>query len=188
MLLDYAALAQKSAILAADHYRAATNMTDRIAALMILAHRFPSSAETMEALAHFEARFADTPLAMDKWFGAQATAPGQNALATVRALTTHKGFSFDNPNRMRALIGAFSTSNPTGFNRKDGGGYALLAESVLRIDRQNPQTASRLLTAMRSWRSLEAVRKAKAREALSLIAQEKSLSTDVRDIVERMLG
>ena len=58
----------------------------------------------------------------------------------------------------------------------------------MRIDRQNPQTASRLLTAMRSWRSLEAMRKAKAREALSLIAQEKSLSTDVRDIVERMLG
>jgi aminopeptidase N len=106
----------------------------------------------------------------------------------VRALMLHKGFSFDNPNRMRALIGAYSTSNPTGFNRKDGGGYQLLAEAVLRIDRQNPQTASRLLTAMRSWRSLEAVRKGGAREALSLIAQEKSLSTDVRDIVERMLG
>ena len=89
---------------------------------------------------------------------------------------------------MRALIGAFSTSNPTGFNRADGGGYTLLAESVLRVDRQNPQTASRLLTAMRSWRSLESGRKAKARDALSLIAQEKSLSTDVRDIVERMLA
>ena len=188
VLLDYAALARNSASLPADHYRAATNMTDRIAALMILAHRFPGSAQAIAALAHFEARFADTPLAMDKWFGAQAAAPGLNALASVQSLMKHRGFSFDNPNRMRALIGAFSTSNPTGFNRKDGGGYKLLAESVLKIDRQNPQTASRLLTAMRSWRSLEAMRKTKAREALSLIAQEKSLSTDVRDIVERMLG
>jgi aminopeptidase N len=188
VLLDYAALAQNSAGLPISHYRAATNMTDRIAAVVILAHRFPGSEEAKEALAQFEARFAATPLAMDKWFGAQATAPGPNALASVQALMRHRGFSFDNPNRMRALIGAFSTSNPTGFNRKDGGGYQLLAESVLRIDRQNPQTASRLLTAMRSWRSLEAVRKAKAREALSLIAQEKSLSSDVRDIVERMLG
>ena len=188
VLLDYAALAQDSAALPARHYGAATNMTDRIAALLILAHRFPGAAEAKESLAHFETRFAETPLAMDKWFGAQATAPGPDALANVQSLMQHKGFSFDNPNRMRALIGAFSTSNPTGFNRKDGGGYKLLAESVLRIDRQNPQTASRLLTAMRSWRSLEAIRKAKAREALSLIAQEKSLSTDVRDIVERMLG
>ncbi len=188
VLIDYAALAQKSPSLPASHYRAATNMTDRIAALIILAHRFPRSPEAKDAMAHFEMRFAITPLAMDKWFGAQATAPGPDALASVHALMEHKGFSFDNPNRMRALIGAYSTSNPTGFNRKDGGGYKLLAEAVLRIDRQNPQTASRLLTAMRSWRSLEAMRKTKAREALSLIAQEKSLSTDVRDIVERMLG
>jgi aminopeptidase N len=188
VLVDYVALAQKSPSLPASHYSAATNMTDRIAALMILAHRFPGSTETKHALAHFETRFAETPLAMDKWFGAQASAPGPDALASVRCLMTHQGFSFDNPNRMRALIGAYATSNPTGFNRKDGGGYKLLAESVLRIDRQNPQTASRLLTAMRSWRSLEATRKTKAREALSLIAQEKSLSTDVRDIVERMLG
>jgi aminopeptidase N len=187
-LLDYAALALNAPALAADHYGAAGNMTDRIAALTILAHRFPGSAEARGALAHFEAQFAGTPLAMDKWFGAQATMPGPDALATVQSLMLHKGFSFDNPNRMRALIGVYSTSNPTGFNRKDGGGYQLLAEAVLRIDRQNPQTASRLLTAMRSWRSLEAVRKGKAREALSLIAQEKSLSTDVRDIVERMLG
>ena len=128
VLLDYAALAQKSAALPASHYGAATNMTDRFAALAILAHRFAGSAQANEALAHFEARFADTPLAMDKWFGAQATAPGVNALASVRGLMTHKGFSFDNPNRMRALIGAFSTSNPTGFNRADGGGYQLLAE------------------------------------------------------------
>ena len=188
VLLDYVSLAQSSASLPARHYGAATNMTDRIAALAILAHRFPAATETRDALAGFEARFEATPLAMDKWFGAQATAPGPETLARVEALMLHKGFSFDNPNRMRALIGAYSSSNPTGFNRKDGGGYQLLAQAVLRIDRQNPQTASRLLTAMRSWRSLETVRKTKAREALSLIAQEKSLSADVRDIVERMLG
>ena len=155
VLLDYAALAQNSAVLPASCYGAAANMTDRFAALAILAHRFSGSAEAHDALAHFEARFDGTPLAMDKWFGAQASAPGPGALAAVRALMRHKAFSFENPNRMRALIGAFSTSNPTGFNRADGGGYTLLAESVLRVDRQNPQTASRLLTAMRSWRSLE---------------------------------
>jgi aminopeptidase N len=59
---------------------------------------------------------------------------------------------------------------------------------VLRVDRQNPQTAARLLTAMRSWQSLESGRKAKARDALSRIAQDRNLSADVRDIVERTLG
>ncbi len=187
-VLDYLAAAAGSADLPLAHYNQASNMTDRIAALTILTHRFGSSAQALSALADFEHRFELTPLAMDKWFAVQATAPGEGALKTVVSLQTHRAFSFDNPNRLRALIGAFSTGNPTGFNRKDGAGYLLLAETVLRVDRQNPQTASRLLTAMRSWRSLETMRKTKAREALSKIAQDKSLSTDVRDIVERTLG
>ena len=163
-------------------------MTDRIAALAILVHRFGSAPETFAALAAFEKRFSAIPLAMDKWFSVQATVPGEGALATVKGLQEHGAFSFDNPNRLRALIGSFSTGNPTGFNRKDGAGYQLLAQIVLRVDKQNPQTASRLLTAMRSWRSLEEGRKALAREALSTIAQAQNLSSDVRDIVERTLG
>ena len=55
---------------------------------------------------------------------------------------------------MRALIGGF-TANPTQFNRADGAGFDLLAEIVLTLDPTNPQIAARLLTAMRSWRSLE---------------------------------
>jgi aminopeptidase N len=186
--LDYLCLKQASPELASQHFLAAANMTDRLAALTILVHRFPASAEAMAALARFEQRFVSTPLAMDKWFAAQATLPGPHALERVKALQSHPAFSFDNPNRLRALIGSFSTANSTGFNRLDGAGYDLLADVVLRLDRQNPQTAARLLTAMRSWRSLETGRKGKAREALSAIAQERSLSADVRDIVERTLG
>jgi aminopeptidase N len=119
---------------------------------------------------------------------AQATLPGPDALERVKVLQQHAAFSFDNPNRLRSLIGSFSTANSTGFNRADGLGYELLADLVLRVDKQNPQTAARLLTAMRSWRSLEAGRKHKARDALSRIAQDRDLSTDVRDIVERTLG
>jgi aminopeptidase N len=186
--LDYLSLKQGSAELASQHYQAATNMTDRIAALTILVHRFPQSAEAMEALSRFEKRFGSIPLAMDKWFMAQATLPGPDALERVKVLQQHAAFSFDNPNRLRSLIGSFSTANSTGFNRADGLGYELLADLVLRVDKQNPQTAARLLTAMRSWRSLEAGRKHKARDALSRIAQDRDLSTDVRDIVERTLG
>jgi aminopeptidase N len=186
--LAYLSVLHASPELASQHYQAATNMTDRLAALTVLVHLFPLSAEAMAALSRFEKRFGSTPLAMDKWFMTQATMPGPDALERVIGLQQHAAFSFDNPNRLRALIGSFSTANPTGFNRPDGGGYELLADCVLRIDRQNPQTAARLLTAMRSWRSLEAGRKAKARDALSSIAQDRNLSTDVRDIVERTLG
>jgi aminopeptidase N len=186
--LDYLSLAEGVPDLALQHYQSATNMTDRLAALTVLVHRFPRSAEARAALVRFEKRFGSTPLAMDKWFMAQATLPGPDALERVTMLQQHAAFSFDNPNRLRSLIGSFSTANPTGFNRVDGAGYELLADLVLRVDRQNPQTAARLLTAMRSWQSLESGRKAKARDALSRIAQDRNLSADVRDIVDRTLG
>ena len=89
---------------------------------------------------------------------------------------------------MRALVGAFTAGNPTGFNAADGGGYRLLAREVVDIDKRNPQLAARLLTAMRSWRSLEAERQEQARLALVSIRSAGNLSADVSDIVDRMLA
>ena len=71
------------------------------------------------------------------------------------ALTAHPAFSMSNPNRVRALFGSFAMSNQTQFNRADGAGYDLLADTVLALDKKNPQVAARLLTALKSWRVLE---------------------------------
>ncbi len=49
-------------------------MTDLSHALTILAHRFPDSAETREALATFRDRFAENALVIDKWLAIQAKA------------------------------------------------------------------------------------------------------------------
>ncbi len=61
---------------------------------------------------------------------------------------------------MRALIGAFAQGNPTQFNRADGAGYDFVADNVLALDPKNPQLAARLATAFRTWRTLEAGRRA----------------------------
>ena len=114
--------------------------------------------------------------------------PGPRAVELVEALTRHRGFSLANPNRVRALIGTFSTMNQTGFHRADGAGYRLFAEVVLKVEKRNPQLAARLATALRSWRSLEPTRQAAAREALMTLAAPDDLSSDLRDIVERTLA
>jgi aminopeptidase N len=93
-----------------------------------------------------------------------------------------------NPNRVRSLIGTFFSSNQTGFNRADGEGYRFFSRMVLEVEKRNPQVAARLATALRSWRSLEPGRQAKAREALLAIANTENLSADLRDIVERTLA
>ncbi len=169
-------------------YKHADNMTVLSGTLQILAHEFAGHAQTLQALDDFENRYTDNPLVIDKWLAIQATVPGPGTLKRVEALMGSAHFSPANPNRVRALIGSFVAGNPIGFNDIEGRGYAFLAEQVTVLDQSNPQVAARLLTAMRSWRSLEPVRREKARAALGMIAERDALSTDVRDIAERTLG
>jgi aminopeptidase N len=93
-----------------------------------------------------------------------------------------------NPNRVRALIGAFAQSNPTQFNRPDGAGYEFMADRILALDPNNPQVASRMTTAFKSWRMLEGARRARAKAALQRIADAPKLSRDVHDIAQRALA
>ena len=166
-------------------YDAADNMTDRMAALATLSqHNVP---ERAAALADFYKRYAADALIVDKWFSLQAAAPQADTLANVGALTGHPAFSFANPNRVRALIGAFAQGNPTQFNRADGAGYDFVADTILALDPKNPQLAARMATAFRTWRTLEAGRQAKARAALQRIKSAGTLSRDLSDIVERAL-
>jgi aminopeptidase N len=163
----------------------ADNMTERLGALAAIAFKPDDARE--HALDAFGRRYAMEPLILDKWFGLQALIPERETLERVRGLMSHRGFSLANPNRVRALIGSFA-ANQTQFNRPDGAGFALLEEVVVFLDPTNPQIAARLLTAMRSWRSLEGVRRGHAEAMLRRIAVQPSLSPDVRDIVTRSLG
>ncbi|MGC9958170.1 aminopeptidase N C-terminal domain-containing protein, partial [Roseiarcus sp.] len=163
----------------------ADNMTERLGALTAIALKPDDARE--HALDAFGRRFAMEPLILDKWFALQALIPERATLERVRALMNHRGFSLANPNRVRALIGGF-TANQTQFNRPDGAGFGLLEEVVVFLDPTNPQISARLLTAMRSWRSLEGGRRGHAEAMLRRIADQPSLSPDVRDIVTRSLG
>ena len=133
-------------------------------------------------------RYADDPLIVDKWLALQAAIPEPATLDRVKALTAHPAFSFANPNRVRALIGAFAMANQTQFNRADGAGYDFIVDTVLALDPKNPQVAARLLSALKSWRVLEPARRALAENALRRVKAQPSLSRDVSDIVARALA
>lgn len=188
IVLDYLSVAENAPARAAEAYRHADNMSDRMAGLTILVHRFNGSKEALEALSDFEKRYQNDPLVMDKWFTVQATVAGTKTLDRVKELMKHPLFSLDNPNRTRALIASFAAANQTGFNRIDGEGYKFLADIILNVDKENPQLAARLLTITRSWRQLEPTRRAKLQAELMRISQQAKLSTDVADIVHRTLA
>jgi aminopeptidase N len=178
--------AREGALLATRQRETAATMTDEIAAVAVLAH-IPGK-EREAALDAFYHAHESEPLVIDKWFALQATIPEAGTLGRVKALMKHKAFSFSNPNRIRALVGSFAAFNQTQFNAKDGSGYDFLADIVLELDAKNPQVAARLLSAFKSWRSLEANRRSLAERALRRVASAPSLSVDVKDIAERSLA
>ncbi|WP_414471672.1 aminopeptidase N [Microvirga sp. M2] len=171
--------------LASEQFERAGNMTDRLASLNVLM-TIPGMVRE-NAIKSFEERYRTEPLVMDKWFTLQAVIPEDTTLDRVKRLMEHPAFSFNNPNRVRSLVGSFAMLNQVQFNREDGAGYAFLASIVLRIDELNPQLASRLLTAFSTWKMMEPVRRSHARRALQSIAQKSNLSRDVGDIVNRSL-
>jgi aminopeptidase N len=172
--------------LAKRQYEQADNMTDRMAALQALS--LCDCAERTAVIEDFYRRYANDPLIVDKWLSLQAAIPEPATLERVKALTSHPAFSMANPNRVRALIGAFATSNQTQSNRADGRGYDFIVDTVLAIDPKNPQLAARLLSALKSWRVLEPRRRSLAQAALKRVADTPSRSRDVGDIVQRALA
>ena len=172
--------------LAEAQYRLADNMTDRFGALSVIAQHAGPLRETL--LSDFAHRFEGDALVLDKWFSLQASLPETETLERIQRLMDHPGFSKSNPNRLRALVGAFAMSNLSQFNRIDGKGYEFVANIVIETDRSNPQVAARILGAFKSWRGLESERRGHAEHALKRIAAEANLSPDVSDIVMRSLA
>ncbi|MFO0689742.1 MAG: aminopeptidase N [Myxococcota bacterium] len=167
-------------------YHGADNMTDAQAALFVLAD--VEDPRRDEAFAHFHARFRHDPLVLDKWFTIQATSSRSDALDRVRELARHPDFQLTNPNRVRALVGAFSSANGVRFHDRSGGGYAFLADVVLELDGKNPQVASRLVSAFNDWRRYDEARQMRLQAELQRIAGHAGLSKDVYEIVSRALS
>ncbi len=176
----------KAGEFAYEHYRLATNMTDMMAGLSALTRIGGASAE--RALDNFHRRFEKNALVLDKWMGVQAMSSQPNTVERVHDLMKHRAFSIENPNRVRALIGAFANANPLRFHDKSGSGYRLVAEIIRTLDAINPQTAARMATAFESWRKYGAKRQLLMKAELESIASRKPISANLFEIVSKILG
>jgi aminopeptidase N len=166
-------------------YRAGHNMTDRLAALGLLAASTAPQRE--EVLADFEAQWRHDPLVMDKWLAVQAHAPRPDTLARVEGLLHHPAFSIRNPNKVRALIGAFAAGNPVCFHAGDGSGYRFLTDRVLELDPLNPQIAARMLRVMARWRRYDPARQALMQAQLERVLGTETVSRDLYEIAAKSL-
>ncbi|WP_172339642.1 aminopeptidase N [Novosphingobium sp. SG751A] len=185
--LVYLAAAQgaEAAPRAAAQYDAATNMTDRQGALMVLCGLDSPLRE--EKLEDFHKRHEGNALVIDKWFSLQAGSLHRDVLAHVKALAGHPDFTIHNPNRARALYMALAV-NPAGFHDAGGEGYRLIGDLILALDPINAQTAARFVPSLGRWRRVEAGRSALMKAQLDRILATPGLSKDVFEQVSKSLG
>ena len=176
--------------LAQDQYESATNMTDRIAAFTGLIHS--DYDKRPEIIANFYSAWQSEQLVLDKWFTVQATASqglseDSDAIESVLSLMNHSAFSLKNPNKVRSLIGAF-TSNMRAFHAVDGRGYKLLADVVIELNAINPQIGARLVSVFNNWRAYCDPFAHNMRVQLERIERIPNLSKDVSEIVGKALA
>ena len=171
-------------------YHAARNMTDRLAALAALVQGDPDpgASGAGELLRDFEQHWRHEALALNLWFTVQAQRPHPDALDDVRALLSHPDFTLRNPNRVRALIGAFCSGNAPAFHRADGAGYRFLCEQVSALDPMNPQVSARLLAPLTRWRRHAPLHAEGMRSALDTLRGLPSLSPDCFEVVNKSLA
>ncbi len=172
--------------LARRQFDTAGNMTDQLAALGVLAGI--DCPERTAALAAFHAKWRDDPLVLDKWFSIQATSPLPNTVKHVRALSAHADFDLRNPNRVRALVGAFASANQVRFHDPAGDGYRFLADVVRQLDPSNPQVAARIVGPLGQWRRMDAARQALMKTELNRIIALPGLSTNTFEVVSKSLN
>ena len=162
----------------------ADNMTERQAALATLANG--TSAEREAALDIFYNRYRDDALTLDKWFQTQAFAFHPDTVDLVEELGRHRDFTLTNPNRVRALYGAFA-GNQWAFHHRSGKGYRLIADCIIALDKLNPQTAARLVPPLGRWKRFDEGRAALMRAELQRILLQPGLSKDVTEQVSKSL-
>jgi aminopeptidase N len=176
---------EAAAGLADAHYRSADNMTDMIAGMAALTRM--ESPLRDAAFTHFYDRFKNDPLVLDKWMGLQAGSPLPETVTAVRGLMKHPAFDIKNPNRVRALVGAFSV-NHLRFHNEDGSGYRLVGEVIRTLDPMNPQVAARMAGAFESFRRYDPARQELMRAELAAIHGLSGISPNLFEVTGKMLS
>lgn len=175
-----------AAELAMNHFKKASGMTDKAAALSALASMDGEGASARdEALAKFYEDAAGDALVLNKWFTIQAVADLPDVLERVKKLKEHPDFTLKNPNRCRSLVGAFAMN--TAFHDESGAGYQFLGEVLSELDQLNPQISSRMAGSLISWKKYNEERGALMKAELEKLAEMKPISDDLFEIVSRGL-
>ena len=186
--LSYLAFGQpeQADSLVRQQYQQANNMTDALAALNAAVSAQLPCAD--ELLGQWDERWHQDGLVMDKWFVMQATSPAEDVLQRVEELLNHRSFTMANPNRVRSLIGAFASANPSAFHATDGSGYRFLTRMLKDLNKRNPQIAARLIEPLIRLKRYDSQRQQLMKASLEELKGLDNLSRDLYEKITKALA
>ena len=166
---------------AQQQYDHASCMTERFGALKAMVnHQLPKA---NDYLTDFYKRFQANDLVIDLWFSVQAAADDVTP-DVIKSLIAHTDFDWNTPNRVRSVIGAFS-SQPTVLWTAEG--LKMYTDVIKKLDDANPVLASRLLQVLARWNTLAEPRRQMAHEQLTDLRKNVA-SKHVLESLESVLG
>lgn len=185
--LSYLMTLEKDSVyqLALKQLDTANNMTDASTALQLIVHS--SYEQKLKVAEEFYQEWQNEELVINKWLSIMATDPSDETIDRIESLLDHPSFELKNPNKVRSLIGAFTSANPSQFHRADGRGYEYLARQIKSLYAVNPQISARLTGAFNRWRKFDSERQYKMRQQLEVILSMPELSKDVFEIASKAL-
>ncbi len=163
-----------------------TNMTNSLAALNAVVQS--SHILTESLLNSFAEKWQHDVLVMDKWFAMNAMLNRDNIIQHITKLYQHPNFDIANPNRVRALVSNFTHFNIKHFHHISGSGYILLTELLIKLDKINPQNASRMITPLLSWKRYDPTRQQLILAQLKKLNSIEGISDDLFEKVEKALN
>ncbi|RLA70871.1 MAG: aminopeptidase N [Epsilonproteobacteria bacterium] len=165
-------------------YHESITMTDRIAALDLLENFAPQVAE--EVLHDFYDRYQNDTLVMNKYLSVLAASQREGTIERVQRLQYDPVYDIKVPNLVRSLIGVFAR-NVKHFHAQNAQGYRFVADKVIELDAINPQIASGLAGAFKSYAKLKKHNKILIKKELERILKHEEISKNVYEIVEKIL-
>lgn len=167
-----------------SHYQTALNMTDRFAMLKLLSNSQKYASQVQE---DFYSRYKENTLVMNKYLSCIASSELPGTLERVIALQDDPVYDNIVPNLVRALLGSFAR-NHLHFHAQDGSGYMFIARKIISIDLFNPQIASGLAGAFKSYPKMAASQQEMMKKAMQKVLEVENLSKNVYEVLSRIIA
>jgi aminopeptidase N len=166
-----------------QYYEAAA-MTEKVFALKMLEDHYAGAAK--EALDDFYRKYESHTLVMNKYLSIIASSRRDGVLERVKELQNDAVFDVKVPNLVRSLIGSFA-KNLKHFHDKSAEGYVFIADKIIELDTINPQMASSIAGAFKSYDRLGIYNRKLIKKELERILESDGISKNVYEIVEKIL-